>query len=108
LVLIFGRYERNVNFATKQLVDLTNTVVIPASIDPFFFKISWPEEEEKRGFEWLEIEGLTYERLSIKKLKLKVSGEENENDEHVARKAGAISRLLWRIVDGIEHEEEDE
>jgi hypothetical protein len=41
------RYQRNVNFATKQLFDLTNAVVIPPSIDPFFFKISWLEEEDE-------------------------------------------------------------
>jgi hypothetical protein len=105
------RYQRNVNFATKQLFDLTNTVVIPASIDPFFFKISWHEEEEQGeeggfGFERLEIEGLKYESLSIKKLKLERFGEEGEDD--VREGARAISRLLRRIADGIEDEEEDE
>jgi hypothetical protein len=109
------RYQRNVNFATKQLFDLTNTVVIPASIDPFFFKISWHEEEEEEegeehgfGFERLEMEGLKYEKLSIKKLKLERVGEEDEVDEHEGGKARAISRLLWRIIDGIEHEEDED
>jgi hypothetical protein len=104
------RYQRNVNFATKQLFDLTNTIVIPASIDPFFFEISWPEEEEEvaereLGFEELEIEGLKYERLSIKKLRLKRLGEEDD-EEHVGGRA--ISRALRRILDRIEDEEEDE
>jgi hypothetical protein len=49
-------------------------VVIPSSIDPFFFKITWHEEEEGEGGEFgfnrLEIEGLHYEKLSIKNLKL--------------------------------------
>jgi hypothetical protein len=35
------RYQRNVNFATQQLLDLTNTIVIPPSIDPFFFEITF-------------------------------------------------------------------
>jgi hypothetical protein len=106
------RYQRNVNFATKQLFDLTNTIVITASIDPFFFEISWREEEEEVaerefGFEQLEIEGLKYEKLSIKKLKLKKLGEEDEDDdEHVGGKA--ISRLLRRLVDSIEDEEEED
>jgi len=103
------RYQRNLNFATKQLFDLTNTVVIPASIDPFFFKISWHEEEEEGeeagfGFKRLEIEGLKYESLSIKKLKFERFGEEDDDDE--GDDARAISRLLHRIADGIEDEEE--
>jgi hypothetical protein len=100
------RYQRNVNFATKQLFDLTNTVVIGASIDPFFFKISWREEEEEEeglGFRRLELHGLKYERLSIKKLKVERFGEADEDDE-----AGAISRLLRRIAEGIEEDEEEE
>jgi hypothetical protein len=107
------RYQRNVNFATKQLFDLTNTVVIPGSIDPFFFKISWHEEEEKEegeeggfGFKRLEIEGLKYESLSIKKLKLERFGEEDGDDAR--EEARAVSRLLRRIADGIEDEEEED
>jgi hypothetical protein len=104
------RYQRNVNFGTKQLLDLTNTFAISPSIDPFFFEISWPEEEEEVaegefGFEQLEIEGLTYEKLSIKKLKLKRLGEE-EKHGHVGGKE--ISRLLRRIVDTIEDEEDED
>jgi hypothetical protein len=109
------RYQRNVNFATRQLLDLTGTTVIPASIDPYFFKISWHEEEEEEeeerrfgSFERLEIEGLKYEKLSIKQLKLERVGEEDEDDKHVGGKTREISHLLWRIIDGIEHEEDDE
>jgi hypothetical protein len=107
------RYQRNVNFATKQLLDLAGNPVIASSIDPFFFKISWYEEEgEERGFgggfERLEIEGLKYENLSIKKLKVERAGEEDEGNKHVGGKARAISRLVWRIIDSIEDEEEEE
>ena len=106
------RYQRNVNFTTKQLFDLTGTVVIPASIDPFFFKISWHEEDEEEGeergfheFKRLEVEGLKYESLSIKKLKFERIGEDDEDDKHAGGKARAISRLLRRIIDGIEDKE---
>jgi hypothetical protein len=39
------------------------------------------------------IEGLKYEKLSIKKLMLERAGEEDEVDEHERGKARAISRL---------------
>jgi hypothetical protein len=83
-------YQRNVNFATKQLLDVTNSLVVPSSIDPFFFKVSWEErekeqEDEERGFgdfERLRIDGLKYERLSIKKLTLERFGDEDEGEQH--------------------------
>ena len=108
------RYQRNVNFTTKQLLDLGGNPTIAPSIDPFFFKISWHEDEEEGeerefgGFERLEIEGLKYEKLSIKKLKLERAGEEDEGDKHAGGKARAISRILWRIIDSIEDEEEED
>jgi hypothetical protein len=109
------RYQRNVNFTTKQLLDLAGNPTILASIDPFFFKISWHEEEEEEGeergfggFKRLEIEDLKYEKLSFKKLKLERVGEVDEDDKHDGGKARAISRLLRRLIDGIEHEEEED
>jgi hypothetical protein len=110
------RYQRNVNFATKQLLDLAGNPVIAASIDPFFFKISWHEVEEEEegeergfgGFERIEIEGLKYEKLSLKKLKLERVREEDEGDKHEEGKGRALSRLVWRIIDSIEHAEEEE
>jgi hypothetical protein len=105
------RYQRNVNFATKQLFDLTNTVVIASSIDPFFFKISWPEEEGEDGgefgFQRFEIEGLHYEKLSIKKLKVeRFGGDADDEDEE--KETRGIRRLLGRILTDIEDEEDDE
>jgi hypothetical protein len=90
--------------------------VIAASIDPFFFKISWHEVEEEEegeergfgGFERIEIEGLKYEKLSLKKLKLERVREEDEGDKHEEGKGRALSRLVWRIIDSIEHAEEEE
>ena len=99
------RYQRNVNFAAKQLLDLSNNPTVTPSIDPFFFKISWPEDREFGGFERLEIEGLKY--VSIKKLKFERAGAEDEESEHEGGKARAISRFLWRIIEDIEDEEED-
>jgi hypothetical protein len=107
------RYQRNVNFATNQLFDLTNTFVIAPSIDPFFFKISWHEEEGEEegesGFKRLEIEGLHYEKLSIKKLKLERLGNGEDDEEHDGRNEGrAISRLLGQILNEIEDDQDDE
>jgi hypothetical protein len=110
------RYQRNVNFATKQLFDLTNTVVIPSSIDPFFFTISWHEEEGEEeegefGFKRLEIEGLHYEKLSIKKLKLerlRRNEEDDEDDADEGKESRAIARLLGRILSDTDHDEEDD
>jgi hypothetical protein len=109
-------YQRNVNFATKQLLDVTNSLVVPSSIDPFFFKVSWEErekeqEDEERGFgdfERLRIDGLKYERLSIKKLTLERFGDEDEGEKHEKGRDRAISRLLRRIVDSIEDDEEED
>jgi hypothetical protein len=41
-------------------------------------------------------------------LKLQRVGKEDEDDKHVGGKGRAISRPLWRIIDGIEHEAEEE
>ncbi len=94
------RYQRNVNFAANQLLDLTGTAVIPASIDPFFFKISHEEgEEEAFGeFERLEIKGLKYEKLEIKELRFPGSGERGKDVEGPHGRPPAISRLLRRIA----------
>jgi hypothetical protein len=106
------RYQRNVNFATKQLLDLTGTTVIPASIDPFFFKIVHEEEEEEEeavgGFEWIEIKGLKYEKLEIKELRFLESGERGEDMEEPQSKARAISRLLRRVAAHLGEDDRDE
>jgi len=60
---------------TKQLLDLGGNPTVAPSIDPFFFRISWPEDEEEReergfgGIERVENEALyfhtfCYDRLS--------------------------------------------
>jgi hypothetical protein len=108
------RYQRNVNFAAQQLLDLTSTIVIPPSIDPFFFEITFEEEEEEEeeeaergfGFERLEIEGLRY--LSIKKLKFERGGEDDEDEDDERGESRRLSRLLWRIMRRIEREEEED
>jgi hypothetical protein len=105
------RYQRNANFATQQLLDLTNTIVIPPSIDPFFFEITFEEKEEEEkergfGFERLEIEGLRY--LSIKKLKFERAGEDDEDEADERGESRRLSRLLSRIMRCIEREEEED
>jgi len=106
------RYQRNVNFATKQLFDISGTIVIPTSIDPFFFKISHEKEEEEGEqeafgeFERLEIKGLKYEKLEIKELKFARSGERGKDEHESHGKLRAVSRLLRRIVAGL-HDDDD-
>jgi hypothetical protein len=106
------RYQRNVNFATKQLLDLTGTVVIAASIDPFFFKISHEEEEEEEEafgeFERLEVKGLKYEKLEIKELRFRGSGERGKEVEERHRRPRAMSRILRRIADQLDEDDRDE
>ena len=34
------KYQRNANFTTQTLLGLDNTTPVPASIDPFFFKVA--------------------------------------------------------------------
>ncbi len=71
------RYQRNANFSTRQLFDITGTMVVAASIDPFFFKVSWPEDEreEEEEEEWEHRRERDDERLArahIKGLKLEI------------------------------------
>jgi hypothetical protein len=107
------RYQRNVNFATKQLLDLTGTTVVPASIDPFFFKISHQEQEEGEErafgeFERLEIKGLRYEKLEIKELKFGRGGEGDEDTNESHTRLRPISGLLRRITAGLDDDDRDE
>jgi len=68
-------YQRNANFSTKTLLDVTGINPVAISIDPFFFHISWPEEEEEErdeegefGRDLLRLKGLKYESLEISEL----------------------------------------
>ena len=54
------RYQRNANFATKQLLTLGGAPTVANSIDPFFFHIFWKEEERE---EIEEHRGAEFERL---------------------------------------------
>ena len=58
-------YQRNADFATKNLLALNGITPVAPSIDPFFFHLRWHEDEE-RGEEEL---GLVAERLVIKGLR---------------------------------------
>jgi len=69
-------YQRNADFTTKTLLDVTGTTSVPISIDPFFVHISWEHEEEKEreheerlGFDKVRVRGLRYEKkLEIEEL----------------------------------------
>jgi hypothetical protein len=115
------KYQRNANFVTKQLFDLSGSTVVAPSIDPFFYKIFWPEEEEEHEeakglkYERLEIKGLKYEKLEIKELKLTIDDprreccehrEHHEHHEHSKHehqerheRAGVIRRIADKVQD---------
>jgi len=104
-------YQRNHNFTTHQLFDLTGINPVIPSYDPFFFKVAHRHEEEEEREEGhdleytlLEVEGLKYEKLEIKELRLgladprreggKEKHEHHEHHEHHPKKhIGAIRRL---------------
>ena len=63
-------YQRNADFNTNQLLDLTGNPV-SVSIDPFFFHLHWHEDENEFTFEpgmRLVIRGLRYELIEIDEL----------------------------------------
>jgi hypothetical protein len=112
------RYQRNANFATKQLLDVNGVTPVANSIDPFFFHIFWrePEEEEEKkhglGFERLEIKGLKYERLEIKDLKFEAAEssrrKDRDEDHEEWREASRIIRRLADRIEDLASEERDE
>ena len=67
-------YQRNHNFGTKQLFDVSGVTTVNPSYDPFFFNLKPDHEgrEELHGVAYarVEVEGLKYERLEIKELRL--------------------------------------
>ena len=67
------RFQRNHDFATKQLLDLSGVNPVPISIDPFFLHFRHEHEElghRRHGEEAEEVvvRGLHYERLEIEEL----------------------------------------
>jgi hypothetical protein len=66
------RFQRNHDFATKQLLDLSGVNPVPISIDPFFVHLRHEEEGllrrgEEEGEE-IVVRGLRYERVEIEEL----------------------------------------
>ncbi len=131
------RYQRNANFATKQLLTLGGAPTVANSIDPFFFHIFWKEEmreeiEERRGaeFERLRIRGLRYEKLDIEEIEFisgsrDDSGDDDREDDrrrfgpdhhhrhrvrHEARLGAgrALRRVAERLEDLSEHIEDND
>jgi hypothetical protein len=102
------QYQRNADFSTKTLLDVTGTIPIPISIDPFFVHISWHEEEEREeeeaeaGFERLQLEGLKYEKLEIKELEWRVG----DRDRRMSNEAKHdVRRLLRRILRALDDDD---
>lgn len=66
------RFQRNADFTAHQLLDLSGVTSVASSVDPFFFHISWHEEERREELreigERLVVEGLRYERVEIDRL----------------------------------------
>jgi hypothetical protein len=108
------KYQRNANFATNQLLDLSG-VTVANSIDPFFFHISWPEDKlaERKLYalerERLEIKGLRYEKLEIDELKLDLGdsngAEDCGIDRVLARLGHQMERLGKRLLISASNEE---
>ncbi|HUA84179.1 MAG TPA: hypothetical protein VMB85_10000 [Bryobacteraceae bacterium] len=94
-------YQRNADFAGKQLYDVSGITPVKISIDPFFVHISWQEEHEERkehreqGRERVLIKGIRHERWEIDEIEIE-AGEWGPG----AQEAGA---LLARIGERLEH-----
>jgi len=107
------KYQRRANFATKQLLDLSGTPVAP-SIDPFFYRIHWHEEEKHHHehaaahepekdlhFGRLEVKGLKYEKLEIKELNLHLADPRPHVHRHGGHDESAIVRLIGEEIEEI-------
>jgi hypothetical protein len=104
-------YQRNANFSTHQLLDLSGINPVIASYDPFFFHIRRHEKERKDlggfGVARLEIEGLKYEKLEIKALKLDFEDPRSERrrrshghaKDHHEEKHGGVLRQLGEEIE---------
>jgi hypothetical protein len=65
------RYQRNADFATQQLFDLSGVTPVAPSIDPFFCRLWFHAdglEERRRLGEQVVVRGLRYERIEIDEL----------------------------------------
>jgi hypothetical protein len=128
------KYQRNVNFLTKTLLDLSGNPV-PVSYDPFHYQIRWPEEEREHHepgeghdikYEAIELKGLRYEKLEIKELRLSFEDprrgrhshphhhhgheHEHEHDERgpVRRLGEEIEEIGRRIADSVSRDDDDD
>ena len=75
----------------QPLLDLSGVNPVAISIDPFFFHISWDEEEEEEAeyaFEGrqLRVKGLKYEKLEISGMNLDL--REDDDQRHEQRESG--------------------
>jgi hypothetical protein len=97
-------YQRNANFTTQTLLDVTGTTAVPISIDPFFVHISRDEEEEaaeeeraEEGSDRLRLEGLKYEKLEIKELGWRLDGDGQVSNEAKRKLRHFLTRMMEAI-----------
>lgn len=102
------RYQRNVDFNTKTLLNVNGTSPVKNSIDPFFVHIFWPREHEDVGALGLgrgrlEIAGLRYEMIEIEKLKIDLGDSPNDIRDETRRKDMLeVSIVLRHLAERIE------
>ena len=101
-------YQRNANFGTQTLLDITGTIPVPISIDPFFVHVFWEgeekrdeegEEEEGGEFEGLHVGGLKYEKLEIRELDWRPGHGHREFSEKAKRN---LRHLLHRALEALD------
>jgi hypothetical protein len=101
-------FQRNADFAAKQLLNVNGVTHVPISIDPFFFHMAWREEEpegeeeEKEAFERIKIKGLRYEHLEIEEFMFESlgRGERAEKGDDDELRGGG--RALWALGRGFQ------
>jgi hypothetical protein len=95
-------YQRNADFTTNTLLDVTGLTPVAISIDPFFFHISWDEEkeeeEEEREHEFeggqLRVKGLKYEKLEISGMDLNLGEDDDQRHRRLRDRLRHVAERL--------------
>jgi hypothetical protein len=103
-------YQRNADFATQTLLDVSGTTAVPISIDPFFVHIFFEEEEERerereerRGLDRVRVRGLRYEKkLEIGELEFSL--DDGARLPHEAKRD--FRNLLRRVLDDLNEDDD--
>jgi len=105
-------YQRNANFTTNTLLDVSGINPVAISIDPFFFHLSWDEEKEEEeeeaeyafGHGQLRVKGLKYAKLEISDMDVAL-GE--DDDRHRRRLRNMLGDLADRLLLGDDDDDHD-